>query len=221
MTVGPDVSRGTSDGHVSRGTFDGHGLEAAFVDALRTAPLNLVSRRDRDLLEARHLPEARAFVHALGAPPKVVDVGSGGGLPGLVAAIWLPASEIVLIESRQRKAAWLTATADGLGLSNVEVVRERAESAGRLADVGCVTARAVAPLDRLLGLCAPLAGPGVRLHAVKGARWAEELEAAQPVAARGWDVVATPDDHLGNALTTGPSDEAEAHPLVVILQRRD
>ena len=117
----------------------------------------------------------------------VVDVGSGAGLPGIVLAVARPDLTVVLVEPLARRTAFLEEAVTRLGLeSTVTVVRGRAEDlAGgppALADV--VTARAVAPLDRLAGWCLPLAAVGGRLLALKGSSAADEVAEHQDAVAR-------------------------------------
>jgi 16S rRNA (guanine527-N7)-methyltransferase len=107
----------------------------------------------------------------LGEARRVVDVGSGGGLPGLPLKIARPELEVTLIEADQAKAAFLVQAAARLGLRGVEVLAVRAEEAGRDArhreayDVA--VARAVAALPALVELCLPLVRVGGRLLAQK------------------------------------------------------
>lgn len=110
---------------------------------------------------------------------RVGDVGSGAGLPGLVLAIARPDVQWVLIEPMERRVAWLQEQADALGLSNVEVVRGRAEdwSEGRTLDA--VTARAVSALRTLIPLTAPLVRHGGELILLKGAGAPNEISAAE------------------------------------------
>jgi 16S rRNA (guanine527-N7)-methyltransferase len=118
--------------------------------------------------------------------PLVADVGSGAGLPGIPMALADPRLRVVLLEPVERRAAFLTALVDDLGLSaRVRVDPVRAEQSPRLRGTfDVVTARAVAPLSKLLGWVAPLMAPTGRLVLVKGARLADELLAAQPVIRR-------------------------------------
>ena len=83
-----------------------------------------------------------------------LDIGSGAGLPGIPLAIALPARHFTLLEPMERRAAWLRATVNELGLSNVDVLRERAEEHRKKYRI--VTARAVAPLRNLITLAEPL-----------------------------------------------------------------
>jgi 16S rRNA (guanine527-N7)-methyltransferase len=108
----------------------------------------------------------------------IVDVGSGAGLPGIVLAVARPDLRIPLVEPLARRTAFLSEAVAALGLdSTVTVVRGRAEDLGGgshpAADV--VTARAVAPLDRLAAWCLPLAAVARRLLALKGASAGTEV----------------------------------------------
>lgn len=128
----------------------------------------------------RHYAESLEAFRLAGAPREgaVVDVGSGGGFPGLVVAAVAPALEVHLVEARRRRAELLAALAEALGLARVTVHAARAEEAGRgpLRDgADLVLARAVAPLPVLLEYCAPLAAPGALVAAVKGSRGEAEL----------------------------------------------
>lgn len=106
---------------------------------------------------------------------RVVDIGSGAGLPGLVLAIVRPDITVTLLEPLLRRTVFLEECAATLGLDNVEVLRGRAEElkGKRVFDVA--TARAVAPLGRLLTWSMPLLREGGELIAMKGERAAEEL----------------------------------------------
>jgi 16S rRNA (guanine527-N7)-methyltransferase len=115
----------------------------------------------------------------------VIDVGSGAGLPGIVLAVARPDISVILVEPLARRTAFLDEAVVALGLSRQVVVkRGRAEEfVGRLA-AEVVTARAVAPLDRLAGWCLPLTQTGGRMLAMKGASAAEEIDAHRAVLSR-------------------------------------
>jgi 16S rRNA (guanine527-N7)-methyltransferase len=192
---------------------------ARFAELVRDSPHNLVSRRAREELETRHVPEAVALAGLLSTTShRLLDVGSGGGFPGLVIAIVRPDLEVGLLEATAKKANFLEEAAADLGLS-ITVHHGRAEELARgpmRESFGTVTARAVAPLVDLLPLTLPfLAADGV-LYAVKGERWAEELAAAGDVLRRaGGVVLATPDD-LPQA---APGDPDAPVPRVVMIGR--
>jgi 16S rRNA (guanine527-N7)-methyltransferase len=111
-----------------------------------------------------------------------VDVGSGGGLPGLVLAVLHPAVRVRLVESRVRRARFLQRCAAELGLANVEVAVGRAEELAHRGEwreaADRVTARGLAPLAVLLELSLPFLAPGGRLLAWKGPAVVRELEEA-------------------------------------------
>ena len=191
-------------------------LLRAFAEEVRRSPHNLVSRRARDELETRHVPEAVELARLLPAGShRLLDVGSGGGFPGLVIAIVRPDLEVHLLDATRKKAGFLEETAALLGLE-VTVHHGRAEelAAGPLAGTfDLVTARAVAPLRDLLDITLPFLAPDGVLYAVKGERWAEEIAAAEPRLARvGAAILATPDDQLA-------ADAAQTRPRVIVIGR--
>jgi 16S rRNA (guanine527-N7)-methyltransferase len=126
----------------------------------------LTARPDPGLIE-----DCLVLLEHLGDARKVVDVGSGGGLPGLPLKIARPDLELTLIEADQDKAAFLVHACAQLGLEGVEVVARRAEDAGhdpRLREAFDVAvARALAPLPVLAELCLGLVRVGGRLLAQK------------------------------------------------------
>jgi 16S rRNA (guanine527-N7)-methyltransferase len=116
-------------------------------------------------------------VEPLRSAKRIADLGSGAGLPGLVLAAALPGTHVDLIESVERKCAFLRDAIGGMGLANASVVCERSEE--RAAGEGreaydAVTARAVGRLATLAELAAPLLRDGGLLAAWKGARSADE-----------------------------------------------
>lgn len=184
----------------------------AFAAAVIQSPHNLVSRRARAELWERHVLEAVAFADRLPAAKTLLDVGSGGGFPGLVVAIMRPGLNVTLLDSSAKKTAFLEDMAEELGI-DVDVVRGRAEDL-RDGPLGgafeLVSARAVAPLDRLAGWTLPFLVPGGQLYAVKGARWDVELHAASAELRRwGGTVVATP----------AGVDRGEVEPMVVVIRK--
>ena len=190
---------------------------AQFAVLVRESPHNLVSRRARDELETRHIPEAVALAHLLpGGAHRCLDVGSGGGFPGMVLAIVRPDLDVHLLDATRKKAAFLQETAAVLELP-VTVHHGRAEdlAAGELSGAfDLVTARAVAALDALLDITLPFLGPQGVLYAVKGERWAEELAEAQGRLRRlGATVLATPEDQQRPAFT------CETQPRVLVIGR--
>lgn len=128
-------------------------------------------------LWTRHILNC-AVVAPLLRPGRVGDVGSGAGLPGLVLAIARPDVSFTLIEPMERRVAWLEEQVSSLGLSNVEVVRARAEEVKLSEPLDQVTARAVSALRKLLPITAPLLRAGGELVLLKGAGAQGEIDAA-------------------------------------------
>ncbi len=135
----------------------------------------------------RHLLNSAAGAALLPLKGTLVDLGSGGGLPGVVLAAMRPAATVLLLEPMERRTDWLRFVVGELGLVNVEVVRGRAEDVVGTVTADAVTARAVSSLDNLFRWASPLTRAGGALFAIKGARAAEEVAAAGKAAARsGW-----------------------------------
>ncbi|HEY2304394.1 MAG TPA: 16S rRNA (guanine(527)-N(7))-methyltransferase RsmG [Streptosporangiaceae bacterium] len=127
----------------------------------------------------RHLLNSAVVAELVPGPCSLVDLGSGAGLPGIVLALLLPDSEVILLEPALRRATFLEECVAELALANARVVRARAEQmVGELA-VDVVTARAVAPLDRLAALAVGLLKPGGILLAIKGAKASAEVRDAE------------------------------------------
>lgn len=142
--------------------------------------LGLIGPLEAERLWSRHVVNS-ALVAPLLRPGRVGDVGSGAGLPGLVLAIARPDVDLVLIEPMERRTDWLTAESNRLGLTNVTVVRGRAEDIRPDPLLDQVTARAVSALSKLIPLCAPLVKPGGELLFMKGVRVQDEITAAEKV----------------------------------------
>jgi 16S rRNA (guanine527-N7)-methyltransferase len=161
-------------------------LALAYAELLGTEGVvrGLIGPRETERLWQRHLLNSAAARPAFPAEGTVVDVGAGAGLPGIPLAIAAPSLEVRLVEPLLRRAAFLTEVVEALGLTNATVVRARAEDLHGQWTAATVTARAVAPLDRLAGWCLPLVSPGGSLLAFKGERADEELAAAGPALRR-------------------------------------
>jgi 16S rRNA (guanine527-N7)-methyltransferase len=144
----------------------------------------LIGPAEADRIWERHVLNCAAIAHLLPARCSLVDVGSGGGLPGVVLAILMPKARVTLLEPLARRVDFLTETVAELGLTNAEVVRSRAEDLAGQVSADVVTARAVAPLDKLAGLTLGLLRPGGRVVAIKGSSAEAELAKAGPVLAR-------------------------------------
>lgn len=154
----------------------------AYADLLASAGVErgLIGPREVPRLWERHLLNCAVVAPALAASASVADIGSGAGLPGLVLALCRPDVRVTLIEPMLRRVRFLEEAVSDLGLDSVEIVRARAEELRGDRRYDAVTARALAPLDRLGGWCLPLVRPGGTLLAFKGESATAELEAAFP-----------------------------------------
>jgi len=146
--------------------------------ARRGEELGLIGPLELPRLWSRHVINC-ALVAPLLSPGTVGDVGSGAGLPGLVLAIARPDVNMVLIEPMERRVDWLVSEAKELGLSNVTVIRARAEETKLDWPLDQITARAVTALSKLIPATAPLVRSGGEMVFMKGARVQAEIDAAK------------------------------------------
>lgn len=150
--------------------------------------INLVAAATlRDVWQRHFLDSAQLMPLIPAGARRLVDLGSGAGFPGLVLAILLdetqPEARVTLIESDRRKGAFLREVARRAG-APVEILSmriENAETQAKLGPVDVVTARALAPLPRLLGLAAPLFGSETVGLFLKGQSAAAEIVAARAI----------------------------------------
>lgn len=142
----------------------------------------LIGPREVERLWERHVLNCGVMVSRVPIGATVADVGSGAGLPGLVWAIARPDLQVTLIEPLLRRTNFLSEVAEELGLTNVSVVRARAEDVDQKFDI--VTARAVAALDKLARWCLPLVAPGGVMLAMKGRSAEDEVKSARPTLKR-------------------------------------
>lgn len=152
--------------------------------------VNLTRITDPAEIETRHfLDSLSAAVPLLdrlyaGDALRLVDVGSGGGMPGLPLKIAFPRLRVTLVESMRKKAEYLRETVAALGLRDVDVLAERAETAAREPahrdSYDWATARAVGPLAVVVELCAPFLAPGGLLVAQRSGDLDVELVNAAP-----------------------------------------
>jgi 16S rRNA (guanine527-N7)-methyltransferase len=145
----------------------------------------LLGPREVDRLWDRHLLNSAVVGELLNPGERVVDIGSGAGLPGIPLAIARPDLEVVLLEPLLRRSEFLTEVVAELGLA-VEVVRGRAEDPWVRDQLGArdvAVSRAVAALDKLTKWSMPLLRPDGRMVAIKGERASEELKTHRRVMA--------------------------------------
>lgn len=152
---------------------------ADYVELLTTQGVEwgLLGPREVGRVWERHVLNSVALVDLIPAGAAVVDVGSGAGLPGIPVAILRPDLRVTLMEPLLRRSNFLTQAVDSLGISSrVDVVRARAED--HRARYDTVLSRALAPLERLVGWCAPLRASGGVILALKGSAAAAEVRTA-------------------------------------------
>jgi len=147
-----------------------------YVDILASRGIEwgVVGPREGERLWERHILNSIAGASLFPEGATVVDVGSGAGLPGIPLAILRPDLKVTLLESLLRRSNFLDLAVEELGLADrVRVVRARAEDHHERYTV--VASRAVAPLPRLIGWCAPLMTGGGKILALKGSSAETEL----------------------------------------------
>jgi 16S rRNA (guanine527-N7)-methyltransferase len=148
----------------------------------------LIGPREVPRLWDRHLLNSAALAELVPPAVRLVDIGTGAGLPGIAVACVRPELRVDLVESMQRRTDFLTEVVADLGLADrVRVIHGRAEDSSVVNTVGSaefVTARAVAPLDRLVRWAFPLLRPAGSLLAVKGATAEDEMTEHQRYLAR-------------------------------------
>ena len=160
----------------------------------------LIGPREVPRLWERHVLNCAVVADAFVSGARVVDVGSGAGLPGVALAIVRPDLEVHLVEPMLRRTEWLAAVVVELGLDSVTVHRGRAEELAGTVSAPYVTARAVARLDKLARWCVPLLEPAGTLVAMKGRSAAQELADDRPALVRMGLVEAVVSEHGGEVL---------------------
>lgn len=171
---------------VSRGTDPvGQRLDR-LTELIAEAPLNLVSARDRALVRTRHVDEAWRLGDVLACEPdqRWLDLGTGGGLPGLVLALRFPQTEFTLLDATRKKMEAVARFIDVLEMENVTPLWERAEVLarrdGERETYDGVISRAVGSLDVVMELSRAFVRRGGRIVAVKGPAAEQEVEDLLP-----------------------------------------
>ena len=180
MSVSRETVPGPPD-EVSKIFGSKHGLISRFTHILGTDGVTrgVIGPREVPRIWERHIINCSVVQSAVPSRARVADVGSGGGLPGIVWAIMRPDIHISLIEPLLRRTTFLEQIIGELELVNVSVLRARAEEVQETFDV--VTARAVARMKKLVPWTMPLVREGGVLLALKGQNASVELEEARQV----------------------------------------
>ena len=155
------------------------------VDLLReeSSRQNLVASASLSEVWRRHIADSLQLLeHVPRETGEWLDLGSGAGFPGLVVAVALPRTPVVLVESRKLRVEWLRSAAAQMGLANVQVVGQRLEAVETRA-AGVISARAFAPLARLLATSARFSTPNTYWVLPKGRSAGQELQ-EQPESVR-------------------------------------
>ncbi len=169
---------------------------------------NLTAVRDPQQMLTQHLLDCMAALPVFEGAQHVLDVGSGGGLPGIVIAIWArhaqPQMRIEMIDTVHKKTAFLTQAKAELGLANVKVNTGRVEQFEPAEKFDVITSRAFADLGDFVRWSGHLLQPGGRMLALKGQAETTQRE----VLPDGWKIVRDVQLHV-------PGMDAERHVLQV------
>ena len=172
---------------------------------------NLTALRDPAQMMTHHLLDSLAAVSAFAGAQRVLDVGAGGGLPGIVLAIWAaeaePQMSITLVDTVQKKTAFLTQVKAELQLSNVSVVHARVEQLPIEQQYDVITSRAFAELNDFIDWSNHLLQEGGKYIALKGIMPQQEIDRLPP----GWNVNKVQALHV-------PGLDAERH--LIFLERK-
>ena len=192
-------------------------LAEAYHQSLATtaAERGFIGPKEVDRLWERHILNCAVIEDAFPRDARIIDVGSGAGLPGVALAIARPDLDLHLVEPMHRRTEWLTEAATEIGLDNVTVHRGRAEEFHGSMSAPFVTARAVARLDKLARWCFPLTEDGGQLVALKGRSAEEELAATTKALRKAGLVSAVVSSH-GEAVLEVPTLTVDC----VVRQRR-
>jgi len=169
-----------------------------YIDLLRewNAKINLVSRKDTDRLETKHLAHCLTLTKFLRLMPKarLLDVGTGGGLPGIPLAICYPQARFTLLDSIAKKVMVVEDMVQRLGLSNVEVKRGRVEELPKKKSYDFVIGRAVTALPTFFNWVQDKIAKGARhspangILYLKGGDYSEELQTSGLHPAKIWNL---------------------------------
>jgi 16S rRNA (guanine527-N7)-methyltransferase len=154
----------------------------------RNEHVNLTSVDSPEGILSIHMLDSLSIAMDLGAAERLIDVGTGGGFPGIPLAVACPERKFMLIDGTQKKIRFVAESIAALDIRNAEALAERAESFQGEKNFDVVISRAVGPLADFVRNSGPLAAPGGRLLAMKGKLPEDELRAMP----RGWTTQVKP-----------------------------
>lgn len=141
---------------------------------------NLTAIKDPDIAWLRHILDSLSLLPFISDTKTVIDIGSGGGLPGIPLAITLPNIQFTLLEATTKKTRFLQSVADQLNLTNITVINDRAETLGQnptfRQHFDAAVSRAIGKLNVSLELMLPLIRPNHSAFAMKGKNVESELD---------------------------------------------
>jgi 16S rRNA (guanine527-N7)-methyltransferase len=188
MTLAEPLAESVAEGIAALGVPVPAAAQAKLLDYLALIAKwnrvhNLTAVRDSAKMVTHHLLDSLAVLPHL-AGPRVLDVGSGAGLPGIVLAIAQPAWQVTLLDSNHKKAAFLQQAAIELKLPNVDVACERVEKFRAGVPYNVVISRAFSDLGEFATAALPLLAPNGTIAAMKGVMPYEELAQLPPAVRR-------------------------------------
>jgi 16S rRNA (guanine527-N7)-methyltransferase len=186
---------------------------AIFAAELRkwNRTVNLTAITGDDEIAAKHFMDSRIVAEQVRNSERVLDIGSGAGIPGIPLKIFKPTVQVVSVDAVGKKILFQRHAARLLGLEGFEAVHARVESlhSARARWFDVITSRAFSRLEQFIGLAHPLLAPGGRMIAMKGAAAADEIASAvDPLRERGYEIT-------GNYPYSLPFGMGERH-LVII-----
>jgi len=157
-----------------------------FVELLLkwNAKINLTAITDPTEIQVKHIEDSLSLLPHLGEAKTVLDLGAGGGFPGIPLAIERPEIEFTLVEATRKKVSFLQTAAVQLGLKNVQAICGRAEDVQLQKQLGVfdtVTSRATWELKDFLEIAASYCTKKSTIIAMKSSKWQQELEAANSI----------------------------------------
>lgn len=161
---------------------------------------NLTAIKDKEEAVEKHIYDCLLALRGIELPKgKYIDIGTGGGFPGMVYAILLPELEITLLDATNKKCLFLRESAAKLGLNNVFVINGRAEELSDKEQFDFATTRAVSSLSATMEVAIPLLKVGGRYLALRGSKGNQELnESERAVQLLGVEVISKIETSLPN-----------------------